>query len=469
MFGWINDCTECLVISKFGEETWAAIKKKAGCEVEDGGFLRYKYYEDKDTVELVVAAAEVLGISVDDVLFAFGDYFIDYVHDNGYSNVLECLGSNLRDWLSNLNSLHDHLQASYPKGFVAPVFWSEDDEESKTGAIMVHYFSQRGSLLVPLVVGVIKKVARCYFDIEIDMDQLQLQDENEAKNTSWRITTVDPTLSYKLRGKKSRNKKDVEKKNEQFDDHDQNSITTSGSTCSQSRYLKVFKKGGIQAANLRAEEFVKRSFHNPDCELYHALTKEQYIFLCEYWKSNKTDDDEWCYEHWSIEEDDPSTWPSLNDLPAKFDPETIRNMHYFGEIIPKTGEYPPGDDGLPQSIPPIISVVNGITGKSKNIVVAKKESLSLEEGIYSNPDIEEAKIKEFPSEWQERLTAQELEIQFDVWNEELNEVYHSFSLEDLKTASTKQLYDLIPSSFDPIRIVLQCQEIAQVDDDWEDI
>ena len=182
---------------------------------------------------------------MDDVLFAFGDYFIDYVHDNGYSNVLECLGSNLRDWLSNLNSLHDHLQASYPKGFVAPVFWSEDDEESKTGAIMVHYFSQRGSLLVPLVVGVIKKISRCYFDIEIDMDQLQLQDENEAKNTSWRITTVDPTLSYKLRGKKSRNKKDVKKKNEQFDDHDQNSITTSGSTCSQSRYLKVFKKGGI--------------------------------------------------------------------------------------------------------------------------------------------------------------------------------------------------------------------------------
>ena len=41
----------------------------------------------------------------------------------GYANVLECLGSNLRDWLSNLNSLHDHLQASYPKGFIAPVFY----------------------------------------------------------------------------------------------------------------------------------------------------------------------------------------------------------------------------------------------------------------------------------------------------------------------------------------------------------
>ena len=184
MFGWINDCTECLVISKFGEETWHQIKQTAGCEVADGGFLRYKYYPDSDTVELVVAASQVLNISVDDVLYAFGDYFIEYVQDNGYSNVLECLGSNLRDWLSNLNSLHDHLQASYPKGFVAPVFWSEDDVECPSvalasvaagggtvasinpnaNAILVHYYSKRGSLLVPLVVGLIKKLARCYFD-----------------------------------------------------------------------------------------------------------------------------------------------------------------------------------------------------------------------------------------------------------------------------------------------------------------
>jgi len=469
MFGWINDCTESLVITKFGGDTWQKIKEKANCEIEDGGFVRYKYYPDKDTVELVVAASEVLGISVDDVLFAFGDYFIDYVQENGYSNVLECLGSNLHDWLSNLNSLHDHLQASYPKGFVAPVFWSEDDEESKSGAILVHYFSHRGSLLVPLVVGVIKKVSIVFFDIEIDMNQLQIQDENEANHTTWRITTINPKVSYKLRGKKSRNRKAVNNENESFDEPDENTLASSASTSSQSRYLlRVCKMGGVQAANLRAEEFVKRSFYNPDCELYHALTREQYMFLCDYWKSNKIDD-EWCYEIWSIQENDPSTWPSLSDLPTKLDPYTIRNMHYFGGMIPKTGKYPPCEDGLLRSIPPIIIVVNGITGRSKNIVVQKDEFLSLEEGIYSHSDIEEAKIKEFPSEWQERLTAQEVEIQCDVCNDESNEAYHSFSLEDLKVASTKQLYDLIPSSFDPIKVVLRCKEIVQVDEDLEDI
>mmetsp|Transcript_19634 Transcript_19634/g.40397 ORF Transcript_19634/g.40397 Transcript_19634/m.40397 type:complete len:468 (-) Transcript_19634:213-1616(-) len=467
MFGWINDCTECLVLTKFGEETWHKIKEKAGCEVDDGGFLRYKYYPDSDTVELVVAAAEVLGIGVDDVLFAFGDYFIVYVQENGYSNVLECLGSNLRDWLSNLNSLHDHLQASYPKGFVAPVFWSEDDEESEEGAILVHYFSQRGSLLVPLVVGVIKKLARCYFDIEINMEQLQLQDEDEANNTTWRITTVDPEMSHKLRGKKVRKTKKVY-------DTDGDSVTVStvmstGSAYTASRFIKVFQEGGGVASDLRAEEFVKRHFHNPDCELYHALTLEQYIYLSEYWKSTKIEDEEYCYEVWTIEEDDPSTWASLKDLPPNMLPETIGKNMFFGGKVPETGAYPPDDDGLPQSVPPFVCVENGVTGISHSIEVEKDASIMLEDGLYNHPEIVKAGVKQFPAETQEKLDNDEVEIQCDVWKAGSDEAYHSFSLEDLKMASTKQLFELIPSSYEPIKLVIRCQEVVEVDDDWEDI
>jgi hypothetical protein len=463
MFGWINDCTECLVLTKFGDETWQQIKEKAGCEVQDGGFLRYKYYPDSDTVDLVVAASEVIGISVDDVLFAFGDYFIDYVQENGYSNVLECLGSNLRDWLSNLNSLHDHLQASYPKGFVAPVFWSEDDEESTVGAICVHYFSHRGSLLVPLVVGIIKKVAKAYFDIEINMDQLQLQDEDEAEHTSWRVTTVDPLKREKLRGRKKARR---ERKSSGSDD-DAETISTSASTTSHIRHLSAFRMGGGVASDLRAEEFVKRHYHNPECELYHALTLEQYIFLSDYWKSNTDEDGKHCYEVWAIHDDDKCTWASLKDLPIKLQPESIRENNSFGGKIPETGAYPPGEDGVPQSCPPMITLVNGITGNSIDMVVTKDEHVSLEDGIYNRPDVE--KVKEFPSDWQERIATDEVEIHLDVWNLETDDAYHSFSLEDLKTVSTKQLFDLIPISFDPIEIRLRCTEVVEVDEEWEDI
>ena len=199
MFGWINDCTESLVVTKFGKEKWHEVKEKAQCKVADGGFIRHKYYSDESTVALVVAASEVLGLEVDAVLEAFGQYFMEFTRKNGYDNLLQCQGSTLRLWLSNLNALHDHLQSSLPKGFVAPVFWCEDDDAVEhEGCILLHYYSERGSLLVPLVVGVVKEVSRYHFDLEVNMERLQMQTENEAKFTTWRISAVDPKFQWKL-------------------------------------------------------------------------------------------------------------------------------------------------------------------------------------------------------------------------------------------------------------------------------
>mmetsp|Transcript_29543 Transcript_29543/g.45097 ORF Transcript_29543/g.45097 Transcript_29543/m.45097 type:complete len:753 (-) Transcript_29543:178-2436(-) len=205
MFGWINDCTESLVVTKFGIEKWRAIKEKAGCDVDDGAFIRHQYYDDKSTISLVVAASDILGISVDDVLEAFGQHFMEFTRHSGYDNMLSCQGSTLRLWLSNLNALHDHLQSSLPSGFVAPVFWCEDDEEVD-GSILLHYYSERGGLLTPIVVGVVKEVARYHFDLEITMQGLQKQndpvpgseDASTYEFSTWRIRTKEPSEQWKL-------------------------------------------------------------------------------------------------------------------------------------------------------------------------------------------------------------------------------------------------------------------------------
>eukprot|EP00980_Cylindrotheca_fusiformis_P016266 scaffold4829_cov129-Cylindrotheca_fusiformis.AAC.26 len=456
MFGWINDCTECLIVSKFGEETWHKVKVKANCNISDGGFLRYKYYHDSETVTLVVAAADVLGITVDEVLYAFGEYFLDYVRDNGYSNVLECLGSNMRDWLSNLNSLHDHLQASYPEGFVAPVFWSEDDKDAE-GAIIVHYHSRRGSLLVPLVVGLIKKVGLDYFDIEIAMDQLQLQDEKEGvRNTTWRVTTVDPTMVHKLRGRKMRKPREGMEEDVQ-----------TYTTAEISNYQATFREGGTQASNLRVEEFVKRSFYNEDSELFHALTVEHYLYLIDYWKTTKIHD-KWCYEIWSIQDDDPKSWAALKDLPARLNPDTFDPVH-FGGKAPATGAFPPDENGILQSFPPKLLVTNASTGLSRDLIVSVTPNVTLKDAVYRNPEVEEAKIAEFPADIEDEIKSGESEIHCVVWNQNSQEAYHTFSLGDLDTTSTKQLYDLVSRTFDPIMINIQPAKVTVVDDDEEDI
>ena len=196
MFGWINDCCESLVVTKFGREKWHEIKEKAGCTVEDGGFIRHQYYTDESSIQLVVALSEVLDLSVEAVLETFGQYFMEFTRDAGYDNMLSCQGSNLRLWLSNLNALHDHLQDTLPEGKF-PEFWCEDDTEVK-GGILLYYHSTRGSLFVPFVVGLVKEIARYHFDLEIIMERIQMQGEADAEYTLWRIYSEDPADLYKL-------------------------------------------------------------------------------------------------------------------------------------------------------------------------------------------------------------------------------------------------------------------------------
>jgi guanylate cyclase soluble subunit beta len=196
MFGWINDCTEKLIVSKFGLETWHEVKKKAGCLVEDGGFVRHEYYPDESTVQLVVAASGILGLTVDQVLEAFGTYFMEFTRAEGFENLLQCQGNTLQSWLSNMNALHDHLESSLPRGMVKPVFWCEDDDDNNEGAMIFHYYSKRGNLLVPIVVGVVKEVARYHFELAVEMEMLQKQAVEGATYTRYVWPTKGIVITY---------------------------------------------------------------------------------------------------------------------------------------------------------------------------------------------------------------------------------------------------------------------------------
>lgn len=493
MFGWINDCTENLVVSKFGLDTWHRIKQEAGCPVEDGGFLRYKYYPDEDTVDLVVAASKVLDLTVADVLHAFGEYFVQYVQDNGYSNVLECLGSNLRDWLSNLNALHDHLQASYPKGFVAPVFWSQDDTENN-GALLVQYYSKRGSLLVPLVVGLIKRIAVVYFDIEIDMEQLQMQGEtDDAKHTSWRITAKDPALSYKLSGRME------ERSSESVSNESHSSNHTN-----RPEYEGVFRQGGQQAADLRTEEFVQRCFRDPRSELYHALAAEHYACLVRFWKTDKIDG-QWCYDKWTIDHQDPAKcrYPTLQDLPAAVMSGSFICPHL--DQCPKTGKYPPDEQGNLQSLSACLrdklagqtggalecphmtqrdengdlwpamfpfQLRNDSTGLEKRVLVDIHNEVSLEAAILEHAP---ALLQEWSTADAQAVACHEAEQQCIVWDTKANVEFHVFTLSELKDTTTRQLVEFFfpttesAKQDDPIQLIFKCVDVIPVGEDEEDI
>ena len=187
MLGWINDCVEKLVIKQFGIDAWHIIKQKAGCEVEDNGFFKMELYPDKSTIDLVVAASEVSGLTIDEVLEAFGVFFFHYICGEGYEDLLCCQGRTIKDWMKNINSIHQHLQTTFPKKMTMPQFWVEEykgKDGKEDGSLMLYYFSQRGNLLAPVGKGIVLETAKHQFGVDVVMDLTTKQGVDGAKFTT---------------------------------------------------------------------------------------------------------------------------------------------------------------------------------------------------------------------------------------------------------------------------------------------
>jgi guanylate cyclase soluble subunit beta len=70
----------------------------------------------------------VLELDIDTMLEKFGEYFIVFVREDGYEEMLRCLGDSLKEWISNINHLHVHLEHTLSVNqsthkFNAPLFW----------------------------------------------------------------------------------------------------------------------------------------------------------------------------------------------------------------------------------------------------------------------------------------------------------------------------------------------------------
>ena len=73
----------------------------------------------------------------------FGETYFTYCLHSRHGTLLTSLGGNLFDFLSNIDSLHDHLNVSYA-GVMVPTFRVKRGVQGAT--ISLYYHSERGGL-----------------------------------------------------------------------------------------------------------------------------------------------------------------------------------------------------------------------------------------------------------------------------------------------------------------------------------
>lgn len=172
MYGIVNKSIQDLITETFGEDKWEAVKEKSAVDVEF--FLSNEPYDDDITYKLAGAAAEVLGISVEEVLQTFGEWWVLKTGKEKFGGLMEVGGNSLKEFLVNLPLFHNRIMLMYPKS-TPPEFKVSDIEEN---SIYVHYHSKREGLQ-EFVRGLMSGLAKMY---EVDADVELIQSRNDGSS-----------------------------------------------------------------------------------------------------------------------------------------------------------------------------------------------------------------------------------------------------------------------------------------------
>jgi hypothetical protein len=137
MYGIINKAIEELVIANFGKDKWEIIREKSGIELDF--FISTEPYDDEITFKLALAVSEEMNMRLEDVLVAFGEWWVMKTTKEKYSGLMESGGSNLKEFIMNLPNFHNRVMLIYPK--LSPPEFKVTDPTNDS--VKLHYLSSR--------------------------------------------------------------------------------------------------------------------------------------------------------------------------------------------------------------------------------------------------------------------------------------------------------------------------------------
>jgi hypothetical protein len=173
MKGPIVKCLE-EAVSKHGADKWKTTLAKAG--IPNAFFGTLDDVDDKVVLDLVHAAASVLGIPVAAAMEAFGEHW-SFTYAPSIYGVYFDKAKSARELLLNLASIHVKMTANMKNA--APPQFTYDDSSPDT--LVMTYSSKRG--MVALMPGLVRGVGKYYkeqLDVVLEGNHVKVQFRSAA-------------------------------------------------------------------------------------------------------------------------------------------------------------------------------------------------------------------------------------------------------------------------------------------------
>lgn len=155
MYGLVNRAVQDLLTSIKGEAGWERVRQRAGHD--DDTFVAMQTYPDELTFRLVGAASEELGMPPEQVLHAFGEYWILFTAQKGYGHLLDAFGNSTMEFMSHLNEMHGRVETMFSE-MNMPEFALESSSQDGRQFIIAYRSQRQG--LAPFVLGLLQGLGK---------------------------------------------------------------------------------------------------------------------------------------------------------------------------------------------------------------------------------------------------------------------------------------------------------------------
>ncbi|KAK7886545.1 hypothetical protein WMY93_026166 [Mugilogobius chulae] len=196
MYGLYLEAVNDYINESYGEDVWRLIENRA--EIPHLKFVRHQMYNDNLILRLAKAAGEVLGKTHDELMYAFGVYMVKRIGNYGYERILKVnllisVGRNVRDFINELDNLHEYFRFSFPK-VQPPSFCVEEECET---SLTLHYRSTRKGF-TQFVKGQLSQVGRQFYNTDIEVEILSKEETEKMTYVVYKMNFDNAAFKHRM-------------------------------------------------------------------------------------------------------------------------------------------------------------------------------------------------------------------------------------------------------------------------------
>lgn len=103
-----------------------------------------------------------------------------------------------------------------------------------------------------------------------------------------------------------------------------------------------------------------------------------------------------------------------------------------------------------------VRVINQSSKRSKDLVLQINDTDTVFDAVYDHPGVKAAHVRKWGGSIANAVKNGTSEIQVSVWDDDTDRPWRVFSIDELKSTTTRQLYELVSESSNLITVYLQC-------------